>query len=162
VYGVGEHDGTLFYAMQFIDGVGLDALVRERRRRAGGPAAADTTSEARCLDGSASTEAADKADEAPESVSQLVRLDAASWQRGVARLTAEAADAIQHAHQQGVLHRDVKPSNILLDRGGTVWVTDFGLARIEGGEALTRTGDVVGTLRYMAPERFAGESDGRG
>ena len=89
----------------------------------------------------------------------------------VARIGAQVADALAHAHAQGVLHRDIKPSNLLLDVHGTVWVTDFGLAkevspnnrsdRSDAGPDLTRTGDVVGTLRYLAPERLKGDSDRR-
>jgi WD40 repeat protein len=74
----------------------------------------------------------------------------------------QAAEALAYAHQHGILHRDIKPSNLLLDAHGTVWITDFGLAKMEGGAELTRTGDVVGTLHYMAPERFQGVSDRRG
>src|SRR5262249_23489988 len=73
------------------------------------------------------------------------------WQ-SVARVGAQVADALEYAHRRGVVHRDVKPSNLLLDMGGTVWVTDFGLAKAEGADNLTHTGDVLGTLRYMPPE----------
>ena len=79
----------------------------------------------------------------------------------VARLGIQAAEALDYAWQQGVLHRDVKPSNLLLDVRGTLWVTDFGLAKLSGSEDLTHTGDILGTLRYMAPERFRGQSDVR-
>src|SRR5262249_7643133 len=59
------------------------------------------------------------------------------------------------------LHRDIKPSNLLLDGHGNIWVADFGLAKAVGADDLTHTGDVVGTVRYLAPERFRGEGDAR-
>ena len=62
-------------------------------------------------------------------------------------------EALQHAHDLGVLHRDIKPSNLLIDTAGKLYVTDFGLARIEADAGMTMTGDVVGTLCYMAPEQ---------
>jgi serine/threonine-protein kinase len=72
------------------------------------------------------------------------------------------ADALDYAAAQGVLHRDVKPANLLLDVWGGVWLTDFGLAKASGTADLTGPGDLLGTLRYMAPERFAGRADARG
>jgi serine/threonine protein kinase/tetratricopeptide (TPR) repeat protein len=82
--------------------------------------------------------------------------------REVARLGARVADALDHAHRQGVIHRDIKPSNLLLDAQGNVWVTDFGLAKLIDGEDLSQSHDLVGTLRFMAPERFRGVTDPRG
>ena len=79
----------------------------------------------------------------------------------MARVGVQVGDALAYAHGQGVLHRDVKPSNLLLDAQGNVWVTDFGLAKAADGEDLTHTGDIVGTLRYMAPECFNGKGDAR-
>ena len=58
-----------------------------------------------------------------------------------------------------MLHRDIKPSNLLLDATGHVWIADFGLARVEDESQLTRTGDVLGTLRYMSPEQAAGQRE---
>ena len=83
------------------------------------------------------------------------------WQ-SVGRIGVQVAEALEHAHKQGVLHRDVKPSNLLLDTRGTVWVTDFGLAKMEDQPNLTNTGDILGTLRYMPPEAFDGRADRRG
>jgi eukaryotic-like serine/threonine-protein kinase len=82
------------------------------------------------------------------------------WQ-SVARIGIQVAEALGYAHGQGTLHRDIKPANLLLDTQGIVWITDFGLAKGHDSEDLTHTGDVVGTLRYLAPERFQGKGDAR-
>jgi hypothetical protein len=82
--------------------------------------------------------------------------------RDVLRIGLSLADALAHAHERGVIHRDVKPQNVMVpDRPrspyGAAKLTDFGVAHLAGDEPLTRTGDVVGTLAYMAPEQAAGE-----
>jgi serine/threonine protein kinase/Flp pilus assembly protein TadD len=80
-------------------------------------------------------------------------LRSAGFFRTVAELGIQAAEALEHAHQLGVVHRDVKPGNLLLDGHGQLWVTDFGLAHVQSQTALTFSGDLVGTLRYMSPEQ---------
>ena len=93
----------------------------------------------------------------------LAQLEAAGElsDRDVLRIGLALADALAHAHERGVIHRDVKPQNVIVpdsasSRRGAAKLTDFGVAHLAGEEALTLTGDVVGTLAYMAPEQAAG------
>ena len=83
--------------------------------------------------------------------------------QAVAKVGSQIGRALHYAHQRGVLHRDVKPANILLDQSGNAWLTDFGLAKLKQSEdeSLSRDGDVVGTLRYIAPESVRGQVDER-
>jgi serine/threonine-protein kinase len=74
----------------------------------------------------------------------------------VADIGAQVADALTHAHSRGLIHRDVKPGNVLVEPDGRVKVTDFGIAKAAGTSELTRAGAVVGTARYLAPEQVEG------
>jgi eukaryotic-like serine/threonine-protein kinase len=171
VFGVGAQDGLHYYVMQFIEGQGLDRVLSgwragtvagKRRRTASGKNRSTDTWHGAEPDADAAAVPV-----RARSVSEGQRLplaDAAGsdsrW-RLVARVGAEAADALHYAHQQGVLHRDIKPGNLLLDAHGTVWITDFGLAKLSAEQGLTSTGDILGTLQYMAPESFKGQADAR-
>ena len=83
--------------------------------------------------------------------------EALDFQKMAAAL-APVADALDYAHRQNILHRDIKPANLMVDTEGKIWITDFGLARVLEDDDLTKAGDIVGTLRYMAPEQFDGKT----
>jgi serine/threonine protein kinase/WD40 repeat protein len=146
VHAVGCERGVHFYAMQLIDGRTVAAVIRERQRLAG-----EDADEAPTGPPSARPPAPADADTQPGAATDPA-VPGGDW-RAVARLGIQAAEALDHAHQLGVVHRDVKPANLLLDARGDVWITDFGLAQFQSNPGPTATGDLVGTLRYMAPEQ---------
>ena len=83
--------------------------------------------------------------------------------RDVARIGIALCEALEHAHARGVIHRDVKPQNVMVlaepaAGAGFAKLADFGVAHLASGDPLTRTGDVVGTLAYMAPEQAEGDA----
>jgi len=149
VYSVGCERGVHFYAMQLINGRSLSSVIQEMRgdeNGLGNPWSLITTAAIQpnvTVANSASI------------MSQKTSHTRESF-RTAARIAVQVADALDYAHEAGVVHRDIKPANLLLDAKGSVWVTDFGLAQVTADAGLTQTGDLVGTLRYMSPEQAAG------
>ncbi len=154
VYSVGTERGVHYYAMEFVEGRSLAAVIHELRGARGPgsaerararrpsprtpPAASESSAEVRAL-------TADRSTETPD------------YCRAVARLGVQAAEALDHAHGHDVVHRDVKPANLMVDAESRLWITDFGLARSRANPQLTLTGAIVGTLGYMSPEQALGK-----
>ena len=143
VFAVGCERGIHYYAMQLIDGQSLDQVLWGFQTRCGERIHILTE------DRSADTGAVG---------SPMLRTTLPDHgtipPRSLVRLTIQAAVALEHAHLQGIVHRDIKPGNLLVNRDGDhLWITDFGLARCQSDADLTRTGDLLGTLRYMSPEQ---------
>ncbi|HEV3256885.1 MAG TPA: protein kinase [Gemmataceae bacterium] len=190
VFGVGCERGVHYYAMQYIEGQTLGALIRELRQLSGREAAGEQGKDgaAQALAGElasgqwapgrgravaepptvtytgpvhaavlpAGAPAAPAAETAVQPAAAVTTQRSASnpaFFRTVANLGVQAAEALEHAHEQGIIHRDIKPANLLVDGRGKLWITDFGLAYFRSDAALTMTGDLVGTLRYMSPEQ---------
>ncbi|MEZ6116337.1 MAG: serine/threonine-protein kinase [Pirellulaceae bacterium] len=139
VHGVGCERSVHYYAMDLIDGADLSTVVHDihHAKQAFASHDAETAPAARL-----STERSSS------------RHD---FYRSVARLGIQTAEALQYAHDEGIIHRDIKPANLLLDRRHQVHIADFGLARATANDNLTLTGDLVGTLRYMSPEQIEGD-----
>lgn len=183
VFGVGQEDGIAYYVMQYIEGRSLAELIggwrattagrSSTRPRTARPAALSGTESfagpspamAPGSGGASPPPGADTVE--PARLAPAVALppvdpsDTPRYCRWVAQVGIQAAEALQYAHAHGVLHRDIKPANLLIDGQQTVWITDFGVARPDDEEELTHSGDVVGTLRYMAPEQLNGAPEPR-
>jgi serine/threonine protein kinase/tetratricopeptide (TPR) repeat protein len=165
VYFVGCERGVHFYAMQFIDGPTLAQVIAQLRQSADAPAAPPPRAVAPAPPGPGGQSTAPYSPPsilpvipAPDTVPPQGLVTERShrtpaYSRTVARLGQQAAEALHQAHELGVVHRDVKPGNLLLDGRGELWVADFGLARMQTEASLTLSGDLVGTVRYMSPEQ---------
>lgn len=162
VYSVGCERGVHYYAMQYIDGCPLDKAIG--RIRADAPTASkaepgrggSVCAKAPSTDSTIAA-AAFTVDTVP-AFSLAGSLKAPDHHRAVAQIGVQVARALQHAHEFGIVHRDVKPSNLLLDDRGKVWITDFGLALFQSDSRVTLSGDIVGTIRYMSPEQATGRA----
>jgi serine/threonine protein kinase/tetratricopeptide (TPR) repeat protein len=188
VFAIGVDRGVHYYAMQYIDGQPLDRAIEEMRgsgkrsevrgQRSDGLAVTKLWRPGSGSKGSAkghrphplpeeegtvnryASETRDERRAKTRQASRLVVGSIASSEhyRTVARLGMQAAEALNAAHEYGVVHRDVKPSNLLVEADGKLWITDFGLARFGRDGGLTRSGDLIGTIRYMSPEQAAGSA----
>jgi serine/threonine protein kinase/WD40 repeat protein len=178
VFDVGQVGGLCYYAMQRIEGSGLDRVLRHLRRDRASAAGSTTALKpvpTQGLAGPGLDETASWASRAGMSPGLgPARRDrdegpppfepprGSAYYRWVAEVGRQAAEALAHAHHRGVIHRDVKPSNLLVDARGTIWMADFGLARRLADPGLTQHDSLLGTPRYMSPEQAkVGPIDGR-
>lgn len=171
IFAQGAENGVYYYAMELVDGPSLHAIIcaaRARVRTSTADTAVDPAetvalsrsrhgSSARRTGSSFDAPAYDDHDPLGSTVLLSVGNDEAAEQEHylmVARHMAAVADALDYAHQHGVIHRDIKPHNLLLGRDGRMRITDFGLARIAEQPGVTLTGECVGSPLYMSPEQF--------
>jgi eukaryotic-like serine/threonine-protein kinase len=170
VLDVGCAGDVHFYVMPLIEGHSLAEVIDELRRPRPDGIEAEAPSSARGMadnlasgrwappcPASAATRELAASGTVLSNGATSIRLTGVPFFRSVAHLGVQAAEALEQAHQTGILHRDIKPGNLLVDARGHLWVADFGLARLPGENGLTLTGDVVGTLRYMSPEQALGK-----
>ncbi len=151
VYAVGSDRGVHYFAMQFIDGHSLAQVVESIRQ---------TKKSIATKESSTHVEGANASTQDSFELDATMSMDSRSsrnrYYRSVAKIVVQAAEGLAHAHLYGVVHRDIKPANLMLDPVGNIWITDFGLAQIQSDSNLTRSGDMLGTLRYMSPEQSSG------
>ncbi len=154
VYSAGEEAGVPFFTMEFVEGCTLAEVLGYLNRRHSAELTAAALSDA--------VEELARKTEPGRPLRRAQVHFGSSWTEASFRIALAIAEALEHAHERGILHRDVKPSNVMLTRDGRVLLLDFGLAASSEPSELTLTGFPVGTLPYMAPERLRGDADASG
>lgn len=154
IYSFGEHDGYYFYVMQLVRGASLDWVIRQLRASP----MPISSSVIRQLAGGEVGVATDSVRAAEQAANRQLARD--SW-KVFAKIGIQVASGMSHAHRHGVLHHDIKPANLLLNVAGRIVITDFGGSYQSNSSHRSATEYQTGTLRYMAPERLQGRSDGR-
>ena len=149
VYATGEENGIHFYAMELIDGPSLNAVICHMR----GGEDVETKTELPANLAATGDYIPASSTPAPTNGRGMSGSSGERFDRAAAMIAA-VADALHHAHHQGVTHRDIKPSNLLLSSDGRLSVADFGLARMLEQPGMTVTGEFVGTPAYMSPEQI--------
>lgn len=151
---VGESEGVPFYVMELLEGVDLARVIRSLRAlRAESAPAANALGQSTVSVREALVRASDSGS-APSDESGLFE---GAHARVAARVIMRLARVVGRVHEHGIVHRDVKPSNVIVDRYGRVTLVDFGLAHLADAVELTQSGSVLGSLPYMAPEQVRGE-----
>jgi serine/threonine protein kinase len=145
VFAVGSERGVHFYAMQYIEGQSLATLIDDLADQ-------QKQGAARGNQGGKDGPVA-KSTQAAVAITTEHSARSSQFFRRVATIGKQTAEALEYAHQMGVIHRDIKPANLLLDARGDVWIADFGLAQFQSQAGLTVSGEMVGTLRYVSPEQ---------
>lgn len=166
IHGVGESGASLYLVMELQRAAPLSDVVRELRLMLApgeGPQALPAGAfAAAAADAAAARFPDSELGERPPSSTARVEVRPEPFVRAAVAALADIADALGHAHASSVVHRDVKPGNILVTADGTARLSDFGLARSLEAPAITRTGDAPGTPQYMAPEQARGDGDNVG
>ena len=162
VYRFGQEYGYCYYTMQFINGVSLDQIVTRLRATDGVVYQDEIVREQESRpDGFVQGLSQTDSPEETEGDCRRPRLTRLSW-RAFTQIAMQVCEALRYAHQQQLLHNDIKPGNVLVNENGRVWITDFGLSRsIQASVSASKAPHAHGTLRYMAPERFTGSHDAR-
>lgn len=170
VYQFGEQDGWCYYVMHLVPGMGLDRVLTRLKQR---PCqlTSDEISEGfqniprTPIGGDAKHTAASWWKWVTKPRRQAPSEDGWVWKREawsqIARFGLQVAEALRYAHASGILHRDIKPGNLILDGQKRLWVADFGLAQVDDGATERNSEQAAGTLRYTAPEQLAGIPDAR-
>ncbi len=155
IYAVGENDGVPWFAMELLEGASLAQVVRALRGRV--PAELTGADFATTVARLARGDLHGAGGASGAATAEGGWLFEGTWSDVCLRIARQVADALAHAHGRGVLHRDVKPSNILVTPSGRVVLVDFGLASTGDVSELTKSGSALGSLPYMSPEQVRGE-----